>query len=71
MCKNVENLAIKRVDYTKFKFLLNKVQIDEKNFETMFMNRPHALSAGPDSDNYKKSRICYLLTVIFASEGLG
>ena len=71
MCKNVENLASKRVDYTKFKFLLNKVQIDEKNFETMFMNRPHALSAGPDSDNYKKSRICYLLTVIFASEGLG
>ena len=72
MCKYVDYLAIKRVDYTKLKFLLSKIQIDEKNFETMFMSRPQALGPGPDNDNYKKSRICYLLTVrSFSSSKFG
>lgn len=31
-CKNLENLAIKRVDYTKFKFMLQRIQKDEQRY---------------------------------------
>lgn len=29
-CKNLENLAIKRIDFTKFKYMLSKIQEDEQ-----------------------------------------
>lgn len=31
-CKNLENLAIKRVDYTKFKVMLQRIQKDEQKY---------------------------------------
>ena len=31
-CKNLENLAIKRVDYTKFKVMVQRIQRDEQKY---------------------------------------
>lgn len=31
-CRNLENLALKRIDYTKFKYLLQRIQKDEQTY---------------------------------------